>query len=71
VIGLVVRTRAGVNPVYVSVGHRIALADAAEWVLRLCGGYRLPEPARLAHQAAGGQAIAVAPQPAGEQMSLF
>jgi len=71
VIGLVVRTRAGVTPVYVSVGHRIGLAEAADWVLSLCRGYRLPEPARLAHQAAGGQAMAVATQPAGEQMPLF
>jgi len=71
VIGLVVRTRSGVTPVYVSVGHRIGLAEAAEWVLRLCRGYRLPEPARLAHQAAGGQAMAMATQPAGEQMPLF
>jgi deoxyribonuclease V len=71
VIGLVVRTRSGVTPVDVSVGHRIGLAEAAEWVLSLCRGYRLPEPARLAHQAAGGQAMAVAPQPAGEQMPSF
>ncbi|MDP2950101.1 MAG: deoxyribonuclease V [Chloroflexota bacterium] len=71
VIGLVLRTRPGVTPVYVSAGHRISLAEAAEWVLRLCGGYRLPEPARLAHQAAGGQAIAAAREPAAEQMTLF
>jgi deoxyribonuclease V len=57
VLGLVLRTRAGVTPVYVSVGHRIGLDEAAEWTLRLCRGYRLPEPARLAHQAAGGQTV--------------
>jgi len=55
VIGAVLRTRDGVNPVYVSVGHRIGLAEAADWVLRCCRGLRLPEPTRLAHQAAGGQ----------------
>jgi len=54
VIGTVLRTRDGVKPVYVSVGHRIGLAEAAEWVLRCCRGLRLPEPTRLAHQAAGG-----------------
>jgi deoxyribonuclease V len=48
VIGLVLRTRDGVAPLYVSVGHRIGLNEAAEWVLRLCRGYRLPEPVRLA-----------------------
>ena len=55
VIGAVVRTRDGIKPVYVSVGHRIGLAEAAEWVLRCCRGLRLPEPTRLAHQAAGGK----------------
>ena len=54
VIGAVLRTRDGVNPVYVSVGHRIGLAEATQWVLRCCRGLRLPEPTRLAHQAAGG-----------------
>jgi deoxyribonuclease V len=57
VIGLVLRTRARVRPVYVSVGHRIGLNEAAEWVLRLCRGFRLPQPARLAHQAAGDRAV--------------
>ena len=57
VIGSVLRTRDGVNPVFVSVGHRIGLDEAAEWVLRCCRGYRLPEPTRLAHQAAGGRPL--------------
>ncbi len=52
-VGAVLRTRAGVKPVYVSVGHRIDLAQAVRWVLECCRGYRLPEPTRLAHQAAG------------------
>jgi deoxyribonuclease V len=54
VIGVVLRTRAGVKPVYVSIGHKIDLPSAMHWVLACCRGYRLPEPARLAHQAAGG-----------------
>jgi deoxyribonuclease V len=54
VIGTVLRTRAGVKPVYVSIGHMIDLASAMHWVLACCRGYRLPEPTRLAHQAAGG-----------------
>jgi len=70
VIGLVLRTRASVTPVYVSVGHRIGLSEAAEWTLRLCGGYRLPEPARLAHQAAGGQTVGrLGRMAAGERLS--
>jgi deoxyribonuclease V len=50
VIGEVVRTRAGVKPVFVSVGHRISLATARRAVLRLAPRYRLPEPIRAAHQ---------------------
>ena len=52
IIGAVVRTRDGVRPVFVSVGHRVTLADAVELVLRCSGGYRLPEPTRLAHKVA-------------------
>ncbi len=54
VIGVVLRTRDGVAPVYVSVGHRIGLDEATAWALRCCRGYRIPEPLRLAHMAAGG-----------------
>lgn len=54
IIGAVVRTRAGVKPVYVSIGHKIDLATSIRIVLECCRGYRLPEPTRLAHQAAGG-----------------
>lgn len=56
-IGAVVRTRPGTRPVYVSVGHRLALEEAITWVLRLTRGYRLPEPTRLAHQAAAGKDV--------------
>jgi deoxyribonuclease V len=53
-IGAALRTKARVKPIYVSVGHRINLASALEWVMKCCRGYRLPEPTRLAHLAAGG-----------------
>lgn len=49
VIGRVVRTRTGVKPVYVSVGHRIGLDSACRWVLRTAARYRIPEPVRAAH----------------------
>ncbi len=49
VVGAVLRTRPGVRPVYVSVGHRMTLADAVAWTMRCVTRYRLPEPARLAH----------------------
>jgi deoxyribonuclease V len=54
VIGAVLRTRTGVKPVYVSIGHKIDLSTAIGRVLACCRGYRLPEPTRLAHRAAGG-----------------
>ncbi|MBX9389292.1 endonuclease V [Streptomonospora nanhaiensis] len=48
VVGRCLRTRDGVKPVYVSVGHRVDLASATELVLRLAPRYRLPEPVRQA-----------------------
>jgi len=51
-VGTVLRTREGSRPVFVSVGHRIALADAEALVLRCTDGrHRLAEPVRLAHLA--------------------
>src|SRR5215218_3395202 len=52
VVGKVVRTRDRVAPVYVSVGNGIDLGSAVELVLACCSRYRLPEPTRLAHNAA-------------------
>ena len=50
VVGRVLRTRDGVRPVFVSVGHRMCLANAAERVLALTPRYRLPETTRAADQ---------------------
>jgi deoxyribonuclease V len=52
VVGLALRTKSGVKPVYVSIGSGIDLSSAATWVLRCSRGYRLPEPQRQAHLAA-------------------
>ena len=57
VIGRVVRTRQGCKAVYISTGHRISLETAVEWVLKLSGELRLPEPVRQAHQAAGRKTL--------------
>jgi deoxyribonuclease V len=54
IIGAALRTKSGVKPIYVSVGHKIDLVSALQWVINCCRGYRLPEPTRLAHIAAGG-----------------
>jgi len=53
IIGAAVRTRRAVKPVYVSIGHRIDLDSAISLVLECCRGFRLPQPTRLAHIAAG------------------
>lgn len=52
-LGVVLRTRAHVKPVYVSSGHRIDLPSALELVMACTTRYRLPEPIRAAHAAAG------------------
>ncbi len=52
VIGAVVRTRSGVRPVYVSVGHRVSLTTAVRVVLDCAPRYRIPEPIRLADRLA-------------------
>jgi deoxyribonuclease V len=49
IIGHVLRTKKKVNPLFVSVGHRIDLPSAVRLVLASCRGYRLPEPTRQAH----------------------
>jgi deoxyribonuclease V len=72
VIGVALRTKTGVKPVYVSTGHKISLQNAIYWVLNCCRGYRLPEPTRLAHLAAGGNLKQSAmAQEKGHQEKLF
>lgn len=60
-IGAAVRTRLNTkrvtNPIYVSIGHRIDLETAVDFVLRCCCGYRVPETTRYAHLIAGGKRI--------------
>jgi deoxyribonuclease V len=48
-IGRVVRTKTGVKPLFVSVGHLIDIDSAVHWVLATAKQHRLPEPTRLAH----------------------
>jgi deoxyribonuclease V len=67
VIGAVVRTRTDVQPLYVSIGHKIDLESAMDYVLNCCRGYRLPETTRYAHRVAGGEKLTLK----GTQLSLF
>jgi len=48
-LGVVLRTREGVRPVYVSPGWAIGFGDARALVLATSAGYRLPEPTRRAN----------------------
>jgi deoxyribonuclease V len=48
-VGAALRTRRGVAPIYVSVGHRVDLPSALALVLRCLGPTRVPEPTRQAH----------------------
>jgi deoxyribonuclease V len=52
-LGVVLRTRTNVKPVYISVGHRAELQSAIKLVLSVTPKYKLPRPIRLAHKAAG------------------
>lgn len=51
-IGWLLRSKPGCLPLIVSPGHRVAMATAAELVMRFVGKYRLPEPTRLADRLA-------------------
>ncbi|RXZ80066.1 deoxyribonuclease V [Paenibacillaceae bacterium] len=50
VIGAALRTQDNVKPIFVSIGHRISLPSACEWILQLAPQYRLPETTRQADQ---------------------
>ncbi|MYV98573.1 endonuclease V [Streptomyces sp. SID3343] len=51
VVGRALRTREGVKPVFVSIGHGVDLDTACAHVLALTPRYRLPETTRAADQA--------------------
>ncbi|HRF44617.1 MAG TPA: deoxyribonuclease V [Candidatus Competibacteraceae bacterium] len=54
IIGVVLRTRPGVKPLYISSGHRVSLETAIGYVIMCCTRYRLPETTRHAHRLASG-----------------
>lgn len=51
--GVVLRTRANVKPVFISPGHLMNMDSALALVMACTTKYRLPEPIRNAHNAAG------------------
>lgn len=56
IIAAVLRTRAGVKPLFVSIGHRVSLETAIRYVMACTTRYRLPETTRHAHRLASGPA---------------
>ena len=61
IIGALVRTRQAVQPLYVSLGHKISLDTAIRLVLACTTRYRLPETTRRAHHLASQAKDAVLP----------
>jgi deoxyribonuclease V len=53
VIGAILRTRPRTKPVYISVGHLADLSSAIALTMGCTLKFRLPEPIRMAHHAAG------------------
>lgn len=47
-IGAIVRTKAGVKPIFVTPGHKISIQSAVRIVLECCHKFRIPEPLRQA-----------------------
>jgi len=49
ILGVALRTRSKVKPIFISPGFKINLEKSKEIVLKLCKGFRIPEPLRIAH----------------------
>lgn len=57
IIGAVLRSRAEVRPIYVSIGHCVTLGSAVAYTMACVTRYRLPETTRWAHRLASGPEI--------------
>jgi len=55
VIGAVLRTRKGIKPIYVSIGHKICLQTAIDCVMNCTTRFKLPETTRMAHKYASAK----------------
>ena len=53
-IGVVLRTRTNIKPLYISPGHRVSINTAHQLVMKCVTKYKLPETTRHAHNLASG-----------------
>ena len=72
-VGLALRTKEGVSPVFISVGHKADLLTTMVFTLECTTHYRRPEPIRQAHLAVvaqrNGESIDI--DVGGDQATLF
>ena len=72
-VGLALRTKEGVSPVFISVGHKADLLTTMDFTLECTTHYRRPEPIRQAHLAVeaqrDGESIDI--DVGGDQTTLF
>lgn len=54
-IGVVLRSRVNVKPIYISIGHKISLTTAINYVMGCLTKYRLPETTRWADKLASSK----------------
>ena len=52
-VGMVLRTKDGVKPMFVSIGHKCCLENAVDLIMNCVTDYRMPEPLRMAHLYSG------------------
>ncbi|WP_107666266.1 deoxyribonuclease V [Cyanothece sp. BG0011] len=57
IIGAVLRSRTNVKPIYVSIGHKISLPTALDYVMACLTKYRLPETTRWADKLASDKSL--------------
>lgn len=49
-VGITLRSRTNINPIYISPGHRVGFDDVYSVIMQSLGRYKLPETTRYAHR---------------------
>lgn len=57
VIGAVLRSKPGCNPLFISAGHRVSQKTAVDLTINCLTRYRLPEPTRMADKLSKEKAV--------------